>query len=79
MKHLCPVLERYDGFVLIFSPEVSFINEEIKMTRYTLSGLLHVGLKSEWVQVFIKSHDPFIMLQSLMKAKIHLYKIWNLL
>lgn len=78
MKHLCPVLERYDDFLLIFSPEVDFTNEEIKMGRYRLSGLLHVGLKSELVQVFIKSHNPFIMLQSPMKANIHLHKIWYL-
>lgn len=78
MKHLCPIMKRYDDFVLIFSPEVSFTNEEIKMNRYTLSGLLYVGLKSELLQVFVKIHNPFIVLQSPKKAKIYLCKIWNL-
>lgn len=40
MKHLCPLLERYGDFVLIFSPEVSFTNEEIKMGRYSLFCML---------------------------------------
>lgn len=78
MKHLCPLMKRYDDFVLIFSPEVSFTNEEIKMTTYTHSGLLHVGLKSELLQVFVKSHNPFIVLQSPKKAKRYSCKIWNL-
>lgn len=46
MKYLFPVLDRCDDFILIFSPEVSFTNEEIKMARYTLCGPLHIDLKT---------------------------------